>query len=204
LPAVRARFNNLPPSKMHPVDSNIGFTSHSLVRRKPGDGALSFKPSDREKRAVWRNQVAHEHPDPYPCPPFSDPVDTGVDVGVWTDFCIMHKSNNWYTWQPYHLPYHFTTDDDGGFALFEAQTTIKDDLGFALLKARRLECQAEKHLVQRCVKQIDIEKEYYNNIEHETGQKLHTADVHVGLAHAVGDKQNCCGMFTYLHKHASH
>jgi len=20
----------------------------------------------------------------------------------------------------------------------------------------------------------------------------------------VGDKQNCCGMFTYLHKHASH
>ena len=88
--------------------------------------------------------------------------------------------------------------------MFEAQTTIKDDLGFALLKARRLECQAEKHLVQRRVKQINIEKEYYNNIEHETGQKLHTANVHVGLARAVGDKQNCCGMFTYLHKHASH
>lgn len=69
--------------------------------------------------------------------------------------------------------------------MFEAQTTTKDDLGFALLKARRLERRAEKHLAQRRLKRIDIEKEYYNNVEHDAGRRLHTADVHVGLARAA-------------------
>ena len=69
--------------------------------------------------------------------------------------------------------------------MFEAQTATKDDLGFALLKARRLERRAEKHLVQRRQKRIDIEKEYYNNVEHKAGRKLHIADVHVGFARAA-------------------
>ena len=69
--------------------------------------------------------------------------------------------------------------------MFEAQTTTKNDLGFALLKARRLERRVEKHLVQRRLKRIGIEKEYYNNVEHEAGQQLHIADVHVGFARAT-------------------
>ena len=69
--------------------------------------------------------------------------------------------------------------------MLESQTTTKDDLGFALLKARRLERRAEKHLVQRRLKWIGIEKEYYNNMEHEAGQQLHIADVHVGFACAA-------------------
>jgi len=54
-----------------------------------------------------------------------------------------------------------------------------------LIKAQRLEQRAEKYLIQRRQRRIKVEKEFYDSISHEAGQRLHEADVNLGIARAL-------------------
>lgn len=49
-------------------------------------------------------------------------------------------------------------------------SALDSDLGFALVKAQRLERIAEKCLVLRRLKRIKAEKEFYDSISHEAGR----------------------------------
>ena len=54
-----------------------------------------------------------------------------------------------------------------------------------LLKAQRLERRAEKHLLERCLNRIKIEKEFYASLDDESGRRLHSADINIGIANGI-------------------
>ena len=53
------------------------------------------------------------------------------------------------------------------------------------MKAQRLERRAEQRLINKCLKRIRIEKELYHRIGREARQRVHTADVNVGVAYTL-------------------
>ncbi|KAL4072420.1 hypothetical protein V8B97DRAFT_1870604, partial [Scleroderma yunnanense] len=110
-------------------------------------------PTNQENCAVWHDCVTHKLPNFYPSSPASHPVDTGDNF-----------------------------DEHAIYSLPPCLFTFKNDLGFALIKAQRLQWCAERCLVWRCLKWIKIEKQFYNSIDHEAGWRLHAADVNIGIA----------------------
>ncbi|KAL4063501.1 hypothetical protein V8B97DRAFT_2026408 [Scleroderma yunnanense] len=90
-------------------------------------------PTNQKNCAVWHDCVAYELPNFYPFSPASHPVDTGDNFNE-------------------HVIY----------SLLPCLFMFENDLGFALIKAQRLEWHAERHLIK-------IEKQFYDSIDHETG-----------------------------------
>ena len=54
-----------------------------------------------------------------------------------------------------------------------------------LLKAQRLEQRVEKRLLERHLNQIKIEKEFYASLDDESGRRLHSADINIGIANGI-------------------
>ena len=54
-----------------------------------------------------------------------------------------------------------------------------------LLKAQRLERRAEKCLLERRLNRIKIEKEFYASLDDESGRRLHSADINIGIANGI-------------------
>ncbi|KAG1906803.1 uncharacterized protein F5891DRAFT_1182214 [Suillus fuscotomentosus] len=64
-------------------------------------------------------------------------------------------------------------------------TCHNSDLTVALISAKCSERRAEYKLIQKCLKRINIEKELYSLVEVQTHQRLHKADINVGVTHGV-------------------
>ncbi|KIJ58334.1 hypothetical protein HYDPIDRAFT_33062 [Hydnomerulius pinastri MD-312] len=165
--------------------SSIHSISSSASRRAPRRGTQGLnqrasrlsspRATNPTSCTAWRDRVACDLPDPYPSPPGSHPLDVAGDLDL-------HMTPNHPLDVGGDSDLHMTPNHSLPPCLY---TPHDNDLTVALIKAQRVERRAEKRLIQKRLKRVKIERELYNNMDHETDQRLHAADVNVGIARAL-------------------